>query len=396
VGAHAVATSSTTMRKRDFRRNVMANLSQYGSRIVNMLLMFFFLLSGISCAINLDEGPRQISLFTEDLEEIHPGTVIHLIEIQRLFDNSEDGAVSGIYIDIPNNFVKVVYSNSGKLKSYDLSTSKLVSSIDLGIKQGTSVEFNISGSQLLGATRSTIAENNLGVDVYVGGIALWDTSTGVVLKCYDPPCSDDNGTLASFAGFALNPNGDSIIIFSDYVFSINSGLDIPYTEIETVNSPDSGTLNTIGKMSYDHLGRRFAIAYENGEIEIGGFPRVYLQNEYNDRSKVDDLVFSNNGKLLATISNNIIIIWNVGLFQGNISFTVSIPGAKLIAFDALSKLLFISTDEQTIAIELESQNILSYIDTPGITSLVVSQDNKILVWGDKDGSVYVLASPINK
>jgi WD40 repeat protein len=150
--------------------------------------------------------------------------------------------------------------------------------------------------------------------------------------------------------------------------------------------------------AFDPSHDRYAIAFRDGEVLIKKSGQEdsllglsHYLGKYKDGTgdEVAALSFSPNGQLLARIQGKVLTVWVVTVLSGKTQLEHDISNGRLIAFDQSSKMLFVGTVNGVEVWGVKDGRLLGEYTTPGITSLSVSLDNRLLIWGDKSGAIHV-------
>jgi WD40 repeat protein len=150
----------------------------------------------------------------------------------------------------------------------------------------------------------------------------------------------------------------------------------------------------IARIAFDADGDRIAIAYSDGRIEIkGGFPILGLHgDDSGENLPTSALMFSPNGRYLARIQGPDVSLWRLGFLCGRLRLVEDAGGGHLLAFTGQTGLLLVGGADQVRVWSAETGALVGRIETQGITSLTVSTDDRLIVWGDTEGGIHVLAA----
>ncbi len=379
--------------------------------LVKALRLLFVVMSVsvlITACYGLDPTLTPPGLYTGRLYVISPSIVGNLTELSRLSTDLDSGSVVGIHYQTAENILLAVYTGNGFLRGWDLTTGEVFFEHDLNIVSAEGLGFDRSGSLVMGATRHEIWDNGNGLREYIGGITIWNVQTDALMACIVGPCEGypaitDSAQIPSHLGAILGPEGRWTLEYDERVLSIN---DLSTSEnagvVQLVSNPDYEWKN-VGRITFDPTGARHAIAFQEGQIEIEETselgrswfsPVIHLgENKDGDLQEIPALSFAPNNQWLARIRDDKLSIWRIGVVRGSLYLEENVPGARLLVFDQLSALLIVGTDEKISIWDVKGKTILAEYMTPNITSLAVSSDNRLLIWGDALGVVHIWGIP---
>lgn len=338
-------------------------------------------------------------IYTQALTPLNLTNITHASELSKLIVLPEGPVAAATYFP-QKNVLLAVYTQDGTLKTWDVDQAVVVAEHKLGIVGTPGIGFDRTGDLVIGALNAEIMENDFGEWIrVVGGIAIWKTETGELVKCVVSPCDIQPPTIfkPDRYGVALHPEARWVIGYSDLGVSVedlwNGKTDYAYT-------PGwDGRMRYIGLIAFDPTSGRYAIACQEGEIlvvevgkEIGWFASTEIRldaYERNKKHRITGLSFSPNGEWLGRVQDDVLTVWKIRARDGDLYSKFNLAHGQLLAFDQSSELLFIGTDDTTLVWDVIGKEIVGEIATPGITTLSVSADNRLLVWGDKFATVHV-------
>jgi WD40 repeat protein len=349
-------------------------------------------------------------LYTEGLSNISPSEVGNLEELSKLSPDSDSGPVAGIYYQPTENLLLAVYVGNGYLRGWNLTSQKKLFEHDLNIVSAEGLGFDRSGSALIGATQHEIRDNGYGqLTEYVGSITIWNVQTGELKDCVVRPCEDYPALLhpsesPGYLGATLDPLGQWTISYDENVLSLNNLLTPMVAGVTQVMSNPDYNWRHVGRIAFDPTGTRFATAFQEGQIVIEKTsesgrslfsPVIQLgKNQEGDLQKIPALSFASNNQWLARIRADQLSVWSIGTYKGSLYLEANVSGGKLLAFDQLSRLLIVGSNEKIIIWDIAGKSNLSEFSTPDITSLVISPDNRLLIWGDAFGIIHIWGIPL--
>lgn len=329
--------------------------------------------------------------------------VAKLQEFTSLANSSIKSPVAIAQYFPTKNMILALYDGDGYLRTWDASAAKILSEYDLGISSPIGTGFDVSGDIVMGPIRHLIQENDYDeMQDYVGGIGVWSTQTGKLINCVIYPCN--KGPSATewqrdlIVGATLDTKGQWVLANLGTLIHITdiTGAETSYSISET-NLDD--THRRIALFTFDPSDTRYAVAFRDGGIlieELGvkslsWFAHKISLGIYEEQSlhEVKALVFSSDGQWLARLQDGILSIWKVSTRSGDLYSEFSISDGKMLAFDRSSELLFVARNDQIDIWNMRKKQLIREIKAPEITSLSVSSDNRLLIWGDKLGEIHI-------
>jgi WD40 repeat protein len=296
-----------------------------------------------------------------------------------------------------------LYSNDGFLRTWNAEERDLLSELNLGITGNSSVAFDKYGDLVMGAMRSMIQENDYGeLTERVGGVGIWKTSSGDLITCVVYPCEGNapldewqrhliSGATFDLKGRWVLSNYETLIGITD-ITEKETPYSISFTDIDANH-------REVALVTIDSLNDRFASAFIDGGILIQGLgqknldfltPKIRLGDEQKaSRHKISALVFSVDGQWLARLQDGIMSIWKLETRKGDLYFESSISDGKILTFDPSSELLFVARNDRIDIWNIRETQLIRELSAPEITSLSVSSDNRLLIWGDNLGAVHI-------
>ena len=220
---------------------------------------------------------------------------------------------------------------------------------------------------------------------------IWETETGHLLECADLICLEGERWPPSFLGVELAPNGRRFMEYSELGYGLHDILNGNTSLSVVVNNPDSKNRKTVGRISFAKNDDRIAIGYQEGAIEIeNGLPLFRLGTyDWENPQRVLDLEFSPQGRIIAWIRGDGFKVWELGILGGKLLISENLQSAKLLAFNHNDTLLLIADEDKVHIWDLEEKRRITALSTPGISSLTLTTDDRLLIWGDRDGAIHL-------
>jgi WD40 repeat protein len=204
---------------------------------------------------------------------------------------------------------------------------------------------------------------------------------------------------SSDIGATIDFNGETVVTYNEDAYRVIKLSNSSYSGFALVNSPDADYWWHIGKMAMDSRHSRLAIVFQEGRITVEGIlaPRIFplsridvLENgTKHELQPVEFAAFDPSGKWLAVVRADELSIWSVANWKKAIIYQAPIRNVSGIEFNPSGELLFVATDNEIRAIGLEKKELIFEFDAPGVSSLHVDEDNRLLFWGDEEGVIHI-------
>jgi hypothetical protein len=278
----------------------------------------------------------------------------------------------------------------------DVGTGEIESRNILNVSSFRVFGVDEKGEKLLGAMSSTGLNSSGESTEYLEWFAIWDTNSGTQVYCSWGSCigKDDYGRSA--IGASADLDAGIIVFFDEFSFSTRTN---EVSGSGLVNGPDSDYWWTIGNIAIDSRNDRVAIVYQEGRIEfdeilsLSPWPfNITTAVEEGDKGRLQPIhaaLFDRTGKRLAIVRGDQLSIWDVDDWFEKIVYREDVGVIHGIKFSPSGKFLFLGTDDKIKIINLDKNRLESEIETPQITTLDISIDNRLLFWGDDEGNIHV-------
>lgn len=302
------------------------------------------------------------------------------------------------YNNLSNNLISVTEENKEIVK-LDIETGETESHKILNVSSLRIFSFDAKGEKLLGAMSSTGINSRGESAEYLEWFAIWDTSTGLQVECIWGSCSEGDDSIyeASDIGSSADLDSEIIVSFSETAYSIQTNNSSGFT---LVNSPDADYWYHIGNVAIDSHNKRLAIVYQEGRIELRnitctGFCIISAlkKGDENQLQPIHVALFDRTGKWLAIVRGDQLSIWDVDGWIKKIVYREEVDAIHGMSFSPSSKFLFLATEDKIKIINLDENKLEAELSTPNITSLDISEDNRLMFWGDENGIVHLWGVP---
>jgi hypothetical protein len=375
----------------------MTRMKQY------IVQVFFAVTLLTSCSGNATSVPTPIegNSFTNVLLPLD-SMFAKFAEIIILNPTWQSGPVWAVQYLIKTNNVMGVYGDDGHAVKWSIDTANIDDTYELKVTGPKATQFSADGNLLIGPTGHIFKTNeitNHSVE-YIVGIAAWDMKTGELIKClslpcYKPPSEITEGDI----GAIVDQTGKWIFIYDESSVSILDLFGDTPSQGILVNSSESDYWWNIGRIAYDQVNQRYAIIYQEGRVEVRkldpknigsfSFSTILAEGKENEFSDVPAAMFDATGKWLAYVRANQLIIWKTDQHSGQMFFNKEIHNILSLNFDRTGKLLLVALKDKIAVLDVAQKKVVAEYSTPNITSFDISQDNRLLIWGDNLGAIHI-------
>lgn len=345
-------------------------------------------------------SPLPPNIFTERFLTLDNSTATKLIEISSFADKGHIGHIAQVKYVSDVNRVLGVNSDDGYVLAWDVDSASIVETYDIGVVSQKSLTFSPSGHSLMGATwhRFVTGESNYEIE-YIAGIALWDMNTGKMVKCVISPCQNSKG--GDYLGAIIDPAGQWVATYSAYSVGKWNLTGNALGGLTLVNSDLSDYWWNIGAVVFDAVHTRYALVFQEGGLWLSTGNDILpshslVEGKKNDLRDVIAAKFDPTGHWLAFIRDNQMSVWQIGKTAQQLYLETDVPNAVTLSFDQTGNLLFVGADDKITIWDIENKNVVAEYTTLGITSLQISEDNRLVIWGDAQGGVHLWGIPLHK
>jgi hypothetical protein len=373
---------------------------------ISLLCLIFFVTSLFSCTAPPILPSADIGEFTSTFPSITKSNAKELSEIGVLDVPSGSGPIADLQFIPSKDKLLVAYSGEGTLREWELESFRITreSTIDIASVIGTG--FDSSGSLIIAPGLSERRPDINGVMTdYIGGIGVWDVREGVLRACIVHPCGsveqdvDLRNTRPEWEGASIDPIGRWVISFNSSVIGLNdlTGSTSP----STIMTNSDMTNNSISEIEFNHLGNRYAVVYQNGDVVIRNvksglfdwliFNTIIGNNENGITRSGSAIGFSTTDEELAVAHNNVLYLWHLKKVGADLLWSIPIQGGRFILYNDTDSLIFLATSETIKVIDSRDGSLVYEYPSPQISSLHISPDCRMLFWGDTSGTVHLVA-----
>jgi WD40 repeat protein len=366
---------------------------------IGIVVWLFF--CGVACATVSEGVPQPIladpDLYTQKFSSINNENIGRLKQVNA-FHMDYRGSTEIIFKYIlGSNKLVACCDTSNSLLVWDVLSETLLSRRAISSTNITPYEFTLIGDLLLGkidAVGNSLEQDNFGV-------FIWNTNTAEVSSCLWANCDQIPILDYETSDAVIHPNGKLVIETGDYnVFLYDVERDEFLTNPE-INCPDCAYWWQIGDVAYDAMNDRYAIIFQEGRIEMYYLDwatspnpsvsrRIVINSGIqNDLQPVHEAEFDNSGRRLAYARGNKLKVLEIKQRSARKAFEIEIDNITDLMFDQTGEFLFVSSDNFLYIYDARTGELVSTYDTPGITTIDISLDNRLILYGEA-GQVHIL------
>lgn len=319
--------------------------------------------------------------------------VKNLKEFKLIHGNTTYGSVVALHFS--DTYISAYYED-GYLRNWDLADYSLINEFFIGLADTRKIEFSTDSNFLIGPLYNQIRDNGYDELVeYIGGIGVWDTSTGQMIFCYSLSCetdpsSEDIINSIDDLGVTISSSGHWVTIYSEYGLTLKN---LSRRSLTTIYGVHPDYWETISIVKFRPGKKQYAFAYREGHISVSSLNPIFigryrqLGEEGEELKTILALEFSPDGKWLARIMDGQLDVWQLHLVGDTMYNYSNTPEAHMLKFGTASELLYVLEKDQIIVIDLDQVDEESRIKLPNITSFAISKT--MLVWGDEMGNIHI-------
>lgn len=372
----------------------------------SLLCLMFFVTSLFSCTVPPPLPSVDISEFTSTFPLITKSNTKELSEIGVLDVPSGSGPIADLQFIPSKDKLLVAHSGEGKLREWELESFRITRKTTIEIASVIGTGFDSSGSLIIAPCIYERRPDINGVMTdYIGGIAVWDVRAGVIRTCIVHPCgsveqdADIRNARPEWKGASIDPTGRWVISFNRSVIGLNdlTGSTSP----STIMTNSDMANNSISQTTFNPLGNRYAVIYQNGDVVVRDvksglldwliFNTVIKNNGHGITRNGSAISFSTTGEKLAVAHNNVLSLWHMKKVGADLLWSIPIQGDRFILYNDTCGLIFLSTSETIMVIDSRDGSLVHEYPSPQISSLHISPDCRMLFWGDASGTVHLVA-----
>jgi hypothetical protein len=360
------------------------------NKLAVLFSAFIFLLIGFTLVFPIN-GRRTDNHSNENVE-VQP-----IFEQTKIILGENKSPVKQICYEAETNKLYVIEGH-GMLDIWDMKSGQKIQEYALGVISLTGQIFSKNCNRVIGATQEELRYKRN----YYDGIKIWDTTTGEEIRCFSSQCKGESLHPGEI-GATINSDGDIVILYSENSL-IRFDMKHSNSVVQSIRGMDDSS-PTIGHISFSPENNSYAVAYLEGKIDyfkpipilnFSIFPKVY-QDEKSPKEPqpIYSLSFDQTGKTIGSIRGNTLKVWKIDGLSEEIILEKNVDGQKILSFDKTNKFVLVAGNDNISIWNIYEKKKVRELVTLGITSLVISEDNKHLIWGDELGEVHIMQEKLN-
>ncbi|MPM06314.1 hypothetical protein SDC9_52613 [bioreactor metagenome] len=353
-----------------------------------MVVGFIFIVNG--CA----SGPAASGSLWGDLHLINSQNIKQLSEVYLYRSTIDDSGIVAIGYNSSEDHLRLIQENEFISSKY-LLNDQAQKTLYLGLPVSQVLHFIDNGNRVFGARNVDLQDEGFGTLERISGIGIWNSDSGNLEECFSASC--DNSTISKkdvyLTGAVIDSNKKWLLVYdegSTVLTKLRSDSLGGITPIEF-----SGESSLIAGIVFNEQGTYEAIAYRSGKTEVQPLDSLILYKKVITTGKAENnysqinLRFSGNGRYLEQIQGDQVIISQISVIgKSPLIAEFTIEGARSLQFDIRSQLLFVGTKQSISAINIKEGKIIATFETPFLSTIEITNDGKLLLWGDEKGEVH--------
>ncbi|MCP4357059.1 MAG: hypothetical protein GY796_03455 [Chloroflexi bacterium] len=370
--------------------------------LLTLFILLFFLSACTVKIVQIEPRYAQPTTGTGMFQPFHQTAFSGIEELGILSANVAGSVVAMKYLPDQNR-VAAAYRD-GYLRVWDLETKQIVTVFDFGFIAREGTAFSADGSLII--TPNNVVEDTLESDAYVftlvDGINLWETQAGTKVDCFGDHCYPDLQAYGSTkTGATLHPSGNWLVYYGSTVVVFHNIDGSELGLISNLDNPDDGIKWYISKLVFDPTGEYYAIAYEEGHVVLYEFYDAVLNRDIwapsqrqlgkpqNERTTVTSVAIDDTRTWLALLQGDNLKVWTLRSTAREPSMSFQISTASALAFDRSGNFLVVGTKMNIHILDLNAKVLIAQFETAEVTTLLISPDNRMLLWGDVNGVIHL-------
>jgi hypothetical protein len=371
---------------------------------IRLLICILLLLTG--CNSHSDAEGLTQNEFSKKFIPLTVGNISELEEVYAWKINERGDPISLILDNLDLNRLTIISEQSKILNFFSIDRGVSIGQQSIDIPNLRILGIDETGEKLLvGMAGQRLNERGV-LQEYFHWIGLWNSTSDSLDECFTGFCEGELIDLDKIANAYIGAtlDNETVVTYDEDGYSVTKLSPDDGGGIALVNSPDANYWWHIGKIAINSQHNQLVIVYEEGRIEIRkihssenwplGMANVLAKGDKNQLETIEFALIDPGGNWLAVVRGKHLSIWSIGSWIKRETYQDQIDSLNNIKFNPTGELLFLALDNQIRIIGLNEEKSISSIQTPGIKSLSISDDNRMLVWGDENGNVHVLGIPI--
>lgn len=321
--------------------------------------------------------------FSTALPGLADAGFLELQEVGQLESTSSGGAVVAISAPIEQNQLLAAYA-SGQLLIWDLESHVSSGQFSSILAPGETVTFDPSGRY--------VASSGCVYDLVS---AAW---LGPEQPC-DPTVYRESATLFLWPHVPVLGYlpGAHFVAIRCLVSGCNWTASYALGNVD-----DPAGLLTVGRVVSDRSSRYLAVAFQQGITRVytlGDNARINFNwvAEIGVRHRDDThapalLAMDDIRSRLALVTADQLQVWPIAARVQEPLFVAAIPEMRSIVFDPSGQALLVGTGTSLQVWDMEAERMVHEYPAAGLSSITLSPDGRMVVWGDEQGTIHLWAA----
>jgi len=347
-----------------------------------------------------------------DLQPILPQNVENLRE-QFTFPRNRTGSVLAISESAIPDILQSV-DDDGILTRWQMSSQKALATQTVFAVETESTEpaaYEINSGISFSKDGSFLITPNEVIANGIYGLNVWNTDSAKQLDCMGHArvqnCIDWGSSDDTFRSLALHPTRDLYFVAWDanidawYGFASGGGNGGSFTikREEPFGTPQ------IMRLAMDPHGDYLAAVDVEGNIQvwdISAHKSPMINEQYHDYSAVAsyrlsgspanvttiDLQFDPTHSWLAWLTDQQLVVWSLNNYILPMRFRTNLIDPNVLSFDRTGQLLAVADHTAILVFDVGKRTQIASFPVGDVTALYFTRDNRLLVWGDANGSIH--------
>jgi hypothetical protein len=369
---------------------------------IKIACFVIFVIFGVVACASKDQENSQIilpdpDLYTQKFSNINSDNILHLeqVDVFRM-DHDENTKLVLRYV-LGSNKVFTCCSKSNEIFVWDTLSKSILNKHTISDSHVFPYEFDMTGKLLLGKIEAS--SNDVEQDNF--GLFIWDSTTGKINNCIWANCGLKPMYDYEISGATLQSEGKLVIEFDSYGYFLYDVRRDSFILNSELNCPDCAYWWQIGSIAYDTVNDRYAIVFQEGRIQMYYLdwttsPAPYVTDSFvvnkgveGDLQTVYVAKFDISGKYLAIARGNRLKILEMKEKNAQEKFDIEINNITDLIFDQTGRFIFVASDDHLYIFDMETGELVGTYNTPNIIQLDISLDNRLVLWGEKEGQIHI-------
>ena len=369
---------------------------------IGLIICALLLLTGCNSRSGQGLPPNE---FSQRYSPLQVDTLGGLREIDAWEIMGKGETISSLQYNHALNRLTLISEQTGRIILFLIGKGEVTSRQIIDIPNLQVLGIDKEGGKLLVGNPGQALNEQGELREYFNWIAIWNIASGSLDECFSGSCvgrlTDPDKIENADIGAVMD--AETAVMYDEYSYRYALLSSKDGGGISLVNSPDAEYWWHIGRIALNTRHNKLAVAYAEGRIEIEKLfgseiwplkgVEILAQGDENHLQSVQNAVIDPSDNWLAIVRGKQLSIWKISGWIKNQTFHDQIDVVRGISFNPPGDLLFIAINDHIRIIGLKENEVVLEIQTPGIASLSISDDNRLIFWGDENGTAHVWAIP---